>query len=662
MKLNFFKLIIILKLVYQGFLVHAFISIFDLVIDFNEYELPIDGFPVHFECRFTFDNQSFNVLFKRNSIRYNDLIEAYEELAKINYQYKQDSYSPNFRGFYTYDAVNLKLSNEEKSLKEGNSILLFSKNTTSKYHIIFTLLDSQSTKYEVFPVSIDNYELIVTKENKRLKRASKNEHSKNDFHINTLIHVEYSVIERIKHDFNRNDDEFARVYLTIYLTQVFQGSRDTIRRLSNDLFTINLHLININFDIKENILMDKSYGRRYAKMKYAGEYIEKYYNGTEDGYACHIWFITNYSLEDNDQKTQGQAPISGICNKGLRTSLNRFQTNMASFQITLAHELGHNFGLEHDNSIRNVMYSYQCTSYVFNFTEKSINAAYQHFKEKRYHLFSAYRPLKRDLKETIFPGEIYSLAKQCERLFPDKTSYKIEQKENCSIIICSSKSTISWNYIPLLDGTPCDTDKICYQGNCIPSSHINPRALEPGRKSRDYRKLMQNLCPYSSSSQNSLTNCKILNVTGYQAYGICQKDFYSTACCEECLLYKTLDCFYDYRGGKHVCKNKTCESVSNPCKNGGSCVDYNNSIKCLCKHGYSGPLCLKYNPCDTKPCGLKKCYQIGDLGYFHCSNETVSWETPHLSLFKSSSLNVKKSLSIKYLVAILLFLFYLNKT
>lgn len=42
---------------------------------------------------------------------------------------------------------------------------------------------------------------------------------------------------------------------------------------------------------------------------------------------------------------------------------------------------------------------------------------------------------------------------------------------------------------------------------------------------------------------------------------------------------------------------------SNPCLNGGRCIDEGNNYKCQCRDGYSGTLCQdKIKTCVNKPC------------------------------------------------------------
>lgn len=42
---------------------------------------------------------------------------------------------------------------------------------------------------------------------------------------------------------------------------------------------------------------------------------------------------------------------------------------------------------------------------------------------------------------------------------------------------------------------------------------------------------------------------------------------------------------------------------SSPCENGGTCVDGNNSFKCVCPPGYGGKFCdVEQDPCNTTPC------------------------------------------------------------
>ncbi|XP_052765018.1 uncharacterized protein LOC128206514 isoform X2 [Mya arenaria] len=62
------------------------------------------------------------------------------------------------------------------------------------------------------------------------------------------------------------------------------------------------------------------------------------------------------------------------------------------------------------------------------------------------------------------------------------------------------------------------------------------------------------------------------------------------------------------------CEINTNECDSNPCVNGGTCVDQINSFRCNCPNYFEGTFCETYvNPCQTKSCGANtqaKCIDI----------------------------------------------------
>lgn len=91
---------------------------------------------------------------------------------------------------------------------------------------------------------------------------------------------------------------------------------------------------------------------------------------------------------------------------------------------------------------------------------------------------------------------------------------------------------------------------------------------------------------------------------------------------------------FDVTGGNHYCLCKEgytglvtgpCveinECASNPCKNGGVCLDLVNSFICKCNTGYTGLFCeTLQSPCFPNPCGTGACNLISDPKFAYICN------------------------------------------
>ncbi|CAD5124520.1 DgyrCDS12799 [Dimorphilus gyrociliatus] len=97
----------------------------------------------------------------------------------------------------------------------------------------------------------------------------------------------------------------------------------------------------------------------------------------------------------------------------------------------------------------------------------------------------------------------------------------------------------------------------------------------------------------------------------------CENPFNSISCRNERypLLYDCRSCKTGFEGFN--CQHNRDDCKDNPCKNGGICIDGENSYKCNCTFGWSGKNCdeTKDN-CSPDPCVNGKC--INKFGGFTC--------------------------------------------
>uniref|UniRef100_A0A668ANB6 Delta-like protein n=1 Tax=Myripristis murdjan TaxID=586833 RepID=A0A668ANB6_9TELE len=70
------------------------------------------------------------------------------------------------------------------------------------------------------------------------------------------------------------------------------------------------------------------------------------------------------------------------------------------------------------------------------------------------------------------------------------------------------------------------------------------------------------------------------------------------------------------------CHENINDCISNPCKNGGTCIDGVNSFQCFCPDGWEGRLCdINVNECRRNPCkNGGRCVDLMNDFYCECAN------------------------------------------
>ncbi|XP_067586577.1 A disintegrin and metalloproteinase with thrombospondin motifs 12 isoform X1 [Pseudorca crassidens] len=174
-------------------------------------------------------------------------------------------------------------------------------------------------------------------------------------------------------------------------------------------------------------------------------------------------------------ETLGLSHLSGMCQPHRSCNIN--EDSGLPLAFTIAHELGHSFGIQHDGkendcepvgrhpSIMSRQLQYNPTPLTWSKCSKEYITR---FLDRGWGFCLDDNPKKKGLKSNVIaPGVIYDVHHQCQLQYGPNATFCQEVENVCQTLWCSVKGFCRSKLDAAADGTRCGEKKWCMAGKCI---------------------------------------------------------------------------------------------------------------------------------------------------------------------------------------------------
>uniref|UniRef100_A0A3B5MAN1 Peptidase M12B domain-containing protein n=1 Tax=Xiphophorus couchianus TaxID=32473 RepID=A0A3B5MAN1_9TELE len=203
-------------------------------------------------------------------------------------------------------------------------------------------------------------------------------------------------------------------------------------------------------------------------------------NDSDPLHADLLLYITRYDLElpNGNKQVRGVTQLGGVCSSDWSCVIT--EDTGFDLGITIAHEVGHSFGIDHDGSANGCSRSgfMMASDGGYNSVDLTWSPCSRHqlltfFSEGRAECVKDFPALGGSLQDWK-PGLYYGVDDQCRIAFGSTAracSFSNPDLPACRTLSCHVEpqdiSSCKRLLVPLLDGTECAPNQWCLKGRCV---------------------------------------------------------------------------------------------------------------------------------------------------------------------------------------------------
>uniref|UniRef100_A0A8C5TZW5 ADAM metallopeptidase with thrombospondin type 1 motif 7 n=1 Tax=Malurus cyaneus samueli TaxID=2593467 RepID=A0A8C5TZW5_9PASS len=186
-------------------------------------------------------------------------------------------------------------------------------------------------------------------------------------------------------------------------------------------------------------------------------------------------------------ETLGLSHVAGMCQPHRSCNIN--EDTGLPLAFTVAHELGHSFGIQHDGSSndcepvgkRPFIMSPQLLYDTSPLTWSRCSREYiTRFLDRGWGLCLDDRPAQEVLDFPLVPpGVLYDVGHQCRLQYGPYSAFCDDMDSVCNTLWCTVGTTCHSKLDAAVDGTACGDNKWCFNGECVPVGY-RPEAIDGG--------------------------------------------------------------------------------------------------------------------------------------------------------------------------------------
>ncbi|NXU83893.1 ATS7 metalloproteinase, partial [Xiphorhynchus elegans] len=186
-------------------------------------------------------------------------------------------------------------------------------------------------------------------------------------------------------------------------------------------------------------------------------------------------------------ETLGLSHVAGMCQPHRSCNIN--EDTGLPLAFTVAHELGHSFGIQHDGSSndcepvgkRPFIMSPQLLYDTSPLTWSRCSREYiTRFLDRGWGLCLDDPPAQEVLDFPLVPpGVLYDVGHQCRLQYGPYSTFCDDMDSVCNTLWCTVGNTCHSKLDAAVDGTACGENKWCFNGECVPVGH-RPEPIDGG--------------------------------------------------------------------------------------------------------------------------------------------------------------------------------------